>query len=535
MITRRFLAASACSLACFLFSSGVSLAQSDFNVGRDVLTPLFQGLNQAAQNQQQNQQNSPRYYNNRPGNNSNRPNNFFGDNYYDDDYNYRPNYRRPTYTRDYERRGTSSSRSTVSSDSPKKNAAPTKWSKPKENKLELVARPITAGEIEAANALFDSRQRELVDVLERAMEDLFISPATIITELSKQDIPAETQTQIMQAVKAGKAEQAQILWASATKDIARAEEIYEQVELRGSLNEWQRKAAAGSLTALDLRDAETVLARAEVEAETLKEVNNALSRLDTLIKLRSAINSAAPGRANKASEVPSGVVAVIHNPRMPVGSVVTLGNGYCMCGTGGAGELEIHNEYVALGMGYPIADGECLEESDKDLVSNGTLLVNPEENDETIHYTVNDKSYKMAPGYSQTLGEDGGWKISFDRGGKWGRKSYKLSDATYHFVATDKGWDLVAKKFTAVIDNSENPNPFYYTINNKPYTVSANDRKTHASTYPMVVRFDRGNGDETKQACLEGGDYRVALNGEDNLWDLYPPQDEQNVGFTPAF
>ena len=59
--------------------------------------------------------------------------------------------------------------------------------------------------------------------------------------------------------------------------------------------------------------------------------------------------------------------------------------------------------------------------------------------------------------------------------------------------------------------------------------VPAGGARTLSSIYPIVVRFDRGNGSEfvAKSTPLTVGNLQIGVNASDNLWDVFPMSDNR--------
>jgi hypothetical protein len=152
------------------------------------------------------------------------------------------------------------------------------------------------------------------------------------------------------------------------------------------------------------------------------------------------------------------------------------------------------------------------------------LLMNPSDNATTIKYVLGNQNFSLTPSYKQTLPEGQAWVVSFDRGARLGTARYTLNKGTYVFAGTQRGWDLHSQKFQLTIDNSANTEAFYYAIDNKEAELAAGKQITHSSEYPLIVRFDRGDGMQAAQKKLEkaSSSLVVALNSADGLWDLYP-------------
>jgi hypothetical protein len=69
------------------------------------------------------------------------------------------------------------------------------------------------------------------------------------------------------------------------------------------------------------------------------------------------------------------------------------------------------------------------------------VIVNQQE--DTVAYTLDGQRYDLSPNYSQKLTTRASWVVAFDRGGSFGAARYTLTEGTYKFVATERGWDLV--------------------------------------------------------------------------------------------
>lgn len=176
-------------------------------------------------------------------------------------------------------------------------------------------------------------------------------------------------------------------------------------------------------------------------------------------------------------------------------------------------------DFTSLDPLGPIFVEEPVEDATKAAVSGGTLLVNPEENGESVSYLLDDHPYTMQTGQSQRLNRE--YTIEFDRGGEYGAARYSLPVGTYEFTITDRGWDLRKKTYEATIDNSRYPGAFGYVLDNKQYTLQAGQQRTHSNAYPLVVVFDRGDGGEPARKELRSGTYEVGLDAHEARLDLF--------------
>lgn len=93
--------------------------------------------------------------------------------------------------------------------------------------------------------------------------------------------------------------------------------------------------------------------------------------------------------------------------------------------------------------------------------SNGTITIfNPADSGGEVAYSLNDATYSIKPGYSQTVDVDRTWVISFGSGGQRGDVRYTLSAGTFKFKPTPAGWELVRTVAqSATVENPPTPSP----------------------------------------------------------------------------
>lgn len=279
----------------------------------------------------------------------------------------------------------------------------------------------------------------------------------------------------------------------------------------------------------DLQKLQTALvALIEVPAGFKREECIArLSRLDAFGKIIVLLSTPYPA-GGWTPGIPRGAVTVVYCPCLPKDKHFWLPSGDLACGTGGGtGELALTKGEAGKLLDLPLGIGEPMPDSDADVakrVTNGVLLMNPADNATTIKYVLGSQNFSLTPSYKQALPEGQSWVVSFDRGARFGTARYTLNKGTYVFSGSQRGWDLHSQKFQVSIDNSANTEAFYYAIDNKEAELAPGKQITHASDYPLLVRFDRGDGMQAAQKKVEkaGMSLVVALNAADGLWDLYP-------------
>ena len=200
-----------------------------------------------------------------------------------------------------------------------------------------------------------------------------------------------------------------------------------------------------------------------------------------------------------------------------------LGNGAVMVGSNGHGPVAVTYGNAAEALGFSIVTAQPVPDTQGEEVKSGVLLVDPTGSGANVIYYVNGARYTMKPGMSQKLPAGTNWVVDFDRGGNFGHAAYTVADGTYYFTPSEHGWNLYRERFDVVLDNSENPSTFNYSLNGEEKTVPANRTATISGNYPMVVRFDRGNGLQRASKTLNfSGTVQIGVNARDNLWDLFP-------------
>jgi hypothetical protein len=157
------------------------------------------------------------------------------------------------------------------------------------------------------------------------------------------------------------------------------------------------------------------------------------------------------------------------------------------------------------------------------------ILLNPKTNPAGVNYVLNSRySYDMQPGERQQLKSTAkGWLVSFDRGGKYGTARYTVTDGTYQFVLTDKGWDLVRKQYRVTIDNSRLSGDFGYLADGKKAVVKAGQTATHVGARPIEIVFDRGDGGQPARKLLESGYYQVGVDAQKGRLELFAASDSK--------
>lgn len=252
-------------------------------------------------------------------------------------------------------------------------------------------------------------------------------------------------------------------------------------------------------------------------------INQLTRAIGQLIRNRTLVNilrGARPG----VRRIPAGNgVVIVRVPGMNRGTVTPLGPGAVLMGSGptrggrsaGPSSITVGNVSRAAGLGMtsanPIKDAT-------DQTSRGVVLLNM--NDNPISFVVDDRqTLTLQPQHFQAFLEGKQGVVSFDRGnGETAR--YTVTEGTYEFTATEKGWELYRKTYKATIDNSENPNDFQFVLGTQKQIVPAGQAKEFTSPYVLAIRFDDGQG-QVREKRLMSGEFKVATSSSDGALDLF--------------
>lgn len=230
--------------------------------------------------------------------------------------------------------------------------------------------------------------------------------------------------------------------------------------------------------------------------------------------------------------IPSGgPTDVIFFPGLPQDDMIVLPDGTVVVGTGGQGPINMVSMPAQDVFGVPVGVGDPVPDASGDVakrVKDGVLLMNPAENGQAIEYVVANKNFSMGSGYTQVLPATQAWVIEFDRGGT-GTAKYTLKEGAYAFGSSDKGWELFKQTFTVTIENP-GEEAFNYNIDNTQCQLAGGQSKTHTSAFPILVRFDRGNGKEAQKKVMDrNAHYQIAVDPADGFWDMFPARDPATI------
>lgn len=399
------------------------------------------------------------------------------------------------------------------------NVAPTK-SDATQNKI-VQPVPLSVNDRQTALAGADRHLLDEVATLKNKLKNVFPDELNILAKTN--GWTQQQQRAVVAALRTMDPAAVFEAWTQGSpQDTAGAEIIARQTEVKRTFARLEQSVQNKASAVQDLADLEDSLARLAEVNPTASQAVAALEPLKTWTEVRRLIETAVPD-SGAIARLPIGKAPIIMDPALPLGKAIVLGNGAVMVGNHGQGPVQVFAGNAAEAMGLPVVSSKPLPAAEGQEIRDGVLLVNPEKSGANIHYTLNGNRYLMEPGMSQRLPEGFPWSIQFDKGGPFGTVTYSLPSGTYFFTPTDSGWELYKHRFDVVLDNSQNPQDFHFLMYDQKMIVPARHTRTITGMYPIVIRFDRGNGVELAAKELNfDGTAEIGVNAADNLWDLFP-------------
>jgi len=389
--------------------------------------------------------------------------------------------------------------------------------------------PLNALERESALAAIDAHIADEAADLKTKLKNILPDE---LAELAKTAGWApDKQAAFVVAFRAGDPAAIYTAWTQGNpQDTAGAEIVSRQAAVRRAFARLEDTVRAKGSVSQDLADLETSLGKITASTPGAIEVVAALSTLKTWAEVRKLVDAVTPDNGRTA-RLPVGKISLIYDSSLPPGKAIVLSPNAVMIGNQGKGPIMIRSGIAAEALGMPIVTGEPVPDAQGDPVYSGVLLINRPTTNATLTYNVNGNRYVIEPGMTQRLPDTTPvWQVDYDRGGGFGVSTYTVTAGTYFFTPTDKGWQLYKQRFDVVLDNSQSNQEFNFLLNDEKMVVPANGTKTISSIYPMVIRYDRGNGSELAAKLLNfNGTVQIGVNVADNRWDIFPTNNNQRA------
>jgi hypothetical protein len=385
---------------------------------------------------------------------------------------------------------------------------------------------LTPRDRELALQEIDQHLGEQVAILRANLKNVLPDELSILTKTV--NWTADRQNALLVALRAGDPAAVYEAWTQGNpQDIAGAELAARQTDVRRTLARMEQDVKNKAPLNQDIDDMERSLQKIALATPVMQEMADSISSLKTWAEARRLVDTSVTDPAQTA-KLPTGEVPLIFDSGLDIGKAVVLGNGAVLIGNHGRGPMTIRLGNAVAALGLPVITDRPLPDASGQEVASGTLLINPANSGTSINYNVNGNRYVAAPGTKQVLPEGYTWVVEYDRGGGMGPASYTVTPGTYYFTPTDHGWQLYRQRFDVVLDNTKNSQAFYFLFNGQSGVVPPNGTQTISSIYPMVLRFDRGNGSELVAKSLNyNGTVEIGVNATDNRWDLFPTTDGQ--------
>lgn len=387
--------------------------------------------------------------------------------------------------------------------------------------------PLSADSQRDAISSIDKQISEQVQQLSDKLKTILPDELSI---LSKTDgWKAEHQQGLVVALRANDSTAVYEAWTKGNpQDTAGAEVAARQTDVKRIMGRLVQdvdkdKAAVRQ----NVADLDTAINKISTTTSGISDVSGLVKSLKTWVEARHLIEGAEPQKGAIA-KLPVGDVTLVFDPTLPVGTAIVLSNKAMLIGNEGAGPLSISTGNAAKALRFPIVTGSPLPDTQGEEVLTGSLIENPKSSRVTINYNINGNHYVMEPGMVQKLPADRKWVVEFDRGQAFGAAAYTLQPGTFHFTPTDLGLQFYRHRFDVVLDNTQNNQEFHFIFQGEDLSVPAGGTRKLSSLYPIVVKFDRGNGEEfVSKALPPNGTVQIGVYSADNLWDLFPTNDNR--------
>jgi len=312
------------------------------------------------------------------------------------------------------------------------------------------------------------------------------------------------------------------------QDTAGAELAARQTDVRKTMAKLSQDvekdfAAVGA----DIAELDTAVTKIATATPGAADLSTPISQLKTWIEAHKFVEDATPTKGSVV-KLPTGEVKLIYDPSLAVGTTIVLSDKAMLIGFKGQGQLKLATGNAAEAIGLPVVNDEPLPDAQGDQIGDCVLVVNPSTSRGMMNYNVNGNHYVSKPGMAQRLPAGRTWVIEFDRGEKFGPATYTLSPGTYYFTPTDLGWQIYRQKYEITLDNTKNEQEFHFVFQGKDMSVPANGSRTISSDFPIVLGYDRGNGEKfAKKTLAFSGHVQVGINAVDNHWDVFPTSQNQ--------
>ncbi|HEX5105615.1 MAG TPA: hypothetical protein VFV87_17470, partial [Pirellulaceae bacterium] len=349
-----------------------------------------------------------------------------------------------------------------------------------------------------------------------------VDSAELMRLMVVQALAAEIQVRILDAIRSGDLAAAQQLWETHCPGAAAP---FRRSRFCTRFASFCSRLEAGACTPQEAVDMEREMLALGLAEHPCCGAPSLLEEIRECVLIGQRIGAARPGVQTQAAILPPGEIDLIYNPGVADGEAIVLDAGSVMLGTGGIGTMHVQHGNIAQQQGLPLGTGISVAEDDTKLVNTGFLIENTTQS--PVNFVLANQQFELAPLTRQSYSA-GPTEISFYTGASRQLARHSVKPGTLRFVVERGGFAVRAvTAFQATIDNSANDSPFHYIFQGADAVCPPRSKQSHESLYPLVFRFDRGNGSVTKQVVSRERQtvLAVGINPSDNLWDLFAPGD----------
>jgi hypothetical protein len=220
-----------------------------------------------------------------------------------------------------------------------------------QNKL-IMPIPLSAAEQDQALASVDRHVNDEIEHLKARLKDIL--PDELATLALTNGWTQEHQNGLVAALRTGEPTAVYEAWTQGdAKDVAGAEAAARQTQVRRDVTRLQHDAQKAATASQDFADLETALGKLATSKPAAGEVGKSLDQLKTWIDIRVYLERA-NADAGAIAQLPTGKVAIIHDPSLAFGTALILSKDAVMVGSNQRGAAQITFGNVAEALGFAV-------------------------------------------------------------------------------------------------------------------------------------------------------------------------------------
>ena len=392
--------------------------------------------------------------------------------------------------------------------------------------------PLSADSQRSALTSIDRRVSDQITALCEKLKTILPDEIAILTKTT--GWTTEDRQALVGALRAGDPTAVYETWVKGNaQDTAGAELAAHQTDVKRLMTRLTQDADKNKAALKqDVLDFDTALGKIAGSTPAVSDLATPVKTLKTWVEARQLIETATPGKGPIAKLPIGDDVTLIFDPTLPQGTAIVLSNRAMLIGHEGHDPLTISTGNAAEALGLPIVTGTPLAEVEGQEVIDGVLIVNPASGRGTINYNINGNHYVAEPGMTQKMARapmaaGGSSNTTGERtSGRQPTSSRRAHIASRRPIAVGS---FIGSDMKSCLTTRRATKSSISSFAARTMTVPSGGARTLSSDYPIVVRFDRGNGTEfvARSTPLTVGNLQIGVNAVDNLWDLFPTIDNR--------